>query len=150
MSFSNLLPSGAPIDPSLFAINWQVLIEVLAMIVILSFLIERALALLFESELFLNWEKRRREKKLGTLKPLIAFVAAAAVCILWQFDAVSIVLASEQQSVIGELFTGGVIAGGSKGSIKLFRDVLDFKSNAYRRAKEEEAKEAEARQAGGG
>jgi hypothetical protein len=36
---------------------------------------------------------------------------------------------------LGEVITAGVIAGGSKASIKLFRDVLGFQSSAYQERK---------------
>lgn len=38
-------------DPSLFRMDWEVLAEVLATIVVLSFFIERALSLLFRAPL---------------------------------------------------------------------------------------------------
>lgn len=41
-------------DPSLFRIDWEVLAEVLAAIIVLSFFIERALSLLFEHRFFVK------------------------------------------------------------------------------------------------
>ena len=37
-------PASAATDPNLFALNWETVFEVLATIVILAFLLERALA----------------------------------------------------------------------------------------------------------
>jgi len=131
-----IIPSDGALDPNLFALNWNTVFEVLIAIIILAFVLERALALLFESVWFLKFEKRRTQAGRGSFQPLIAFLVAAAVCVLWQFDALSIILLREKVTLLGELITGAVVAGGSKASIKLFRDVLDVKSGAYRAAKE--------------
>jgi hypothetical protein len=113
-------------DPNLFHLDWDRTFEVLAAVVILSIFVERALALLFENRKFLRATSGR------PVKEIIAFIVCAAVCIYWKFDAVSMVVLRSQTTHWGELITAGVIAGGAKGSIKLFRDVLDFKSTAYR------------------
>lgn len=127
-----LVPKDAPLDPTLFSVDWPMVLEVLMVVVILSFLIERALALLFESRWFLNFELRRnRQGQKGMYKPLIAVLVAALVCYVWQFDAVSIIFHREQMTIIGAILTGAVIAGGSKASIKLFHDVLNVKSSYY-------------------
>jgi len=33
---------------------------------------------------------------------------------------------------LGYLLTAAIVAGGSKGAVKLFRDLLDWKSSAFR------------------
>ena len=111
-------------DPNLFHLDWGRVGEVLIAIVILAFLLERALAVLFESRFFI---KRWKEK---SLKELIAFVVAALACWYWDFDAVSMIFLKEKVTILGMVITGGIVAGGSKGSIKLFRDVMGFKSTA--------------------
>ena len=132
MEGMTLIPTGPGLDPTLFAINWDVTFEVLVMIVILSFIMERALAQLFESSLYLKVEAERP----GNAKSLIAFAVAAVGCYLWQFDALSILLQRDQMTVLGAIITGAVVAGGSKASIKLFHDVMDVKSAAFRRVEE--------------
>lgn len=112
-------------DPNLFHLDWERTLEVLGTIVILSFLIERALSLLFEHRAFI-----RRFEQRGVKEPT-AFVVALDVCIYWQFDAVSMIILREKTSLAGEALTAAVIAGGSKGAVKLFREVLGFKSRAY-------------------
>ena len=62
----------------------------------------------------------------------IALAVSVAICFVWEFDAVSMIVLAERTNWFGYLVTGGVIAGGSKAAIKLFHDVLDFKSNALR------------------
>jgi hypothetical protein len=111
-------------DPNLFHVDGERLMEVLFTIVVLAFFVERALSILFESRFFLD----RFEGK--SLKELIAFAVSALLCWQWQFDAVSILLVQEKMSVFGEIITGAIIAGGAKGSVKLFRDVLNIKSKA--------------------
>ena len=113
-------------DPALFRIDWEVLAEVLATIIVLSFFVERALSIVFEHRLFL---KSLDEKG---LKEPIALVASFMVVRVWNFDALSIVLNSDKVSWLGYLITAAVISGGSKASIKLFHDVLNTKSTALR------------------
>ncbi len=111
-------------DPNLFHLNGERLIEVFFAIVILAFILERALAVLFEHRSFV-----KRAKGKG-LKEIIAFVVAALICWYWEFDALSILFPKEHVTIYGELITAAVIAGGSKASIKLFRDVIGAKSTA--------------------
>ncbi len=135
-------------DPNLFHLDGERLFEVLVAIVVLSFFIERALAVLFESRFFM-------EKCRGmNLKEILAVVVGGAVCWYWDFDAISMVFLKEHVTLGGELLTGAIIAGGSKGSIKLFHDVLKFKSTAVKEKEDQvELQKAEAKAAlapGGG
>lgn len=66
----------------MFAINWSTLFEMLALIIVISFAVERALALVFESNWFIDIQKGRDKDKKGTFKPLIAFVAWAVLFIV--------------------------------------------------------------------
>jgi hypothetical protein len=112
-------------DPNLFHLDWDRTFEALAGIVVLAFVMERALALFFE-----NRRLVRRLEGRG-IKELVAFVVALVVCVRWQFDAVSIIVLADRTTVLGEAITAAVIAGGSKASVKLFRDALMFRSSAY-------------------
>ena len=116
-------------DPNLFHLDWERTFEVLTAIVVLAFLLERALAPLFEN----RWWLARFDDKVS--KELIAFALALVVCLRWQFDAVSMIVLTAKTSPLGEVLTAAVIAGGSKASIKLFRDVLGFQSSAYQERK---------------
>jgi len=111
-------------DPNLFHVDWGRLSEVLIAIIVLSFIVERALSVLFESRFFIN---RFKEK---SLKELIAFIIGAVVCWYWDFDAVSMIFLKENVTVWGAIITGAVVAGGSKASIKLFHDLMNVKSTA--------------------
>lgn len=111
-------------DPLLFAVNDEVVFEVLAMLILLSLILERGLSMLFEWRIFIEKASKR-----GMKEP-IAFIAALIVIVSYKFDALAILFSEESTSYIGYIVTAGVIAGGSKGSIKLFRDWLGWKSNA--------------------
>ncbi len=115
-------------DPNLFHLDWERLGEVLIAIIVLSFLIERALAILFESRFFIN---RYKEK---SLKEIIAVIAGAIVCWYWDFDALSMIFLKESVTVFGTIVTGAIIAGGSKASIRLFKDLMGVKSLAQKEA----------------
>ena len=112
-------------DPNLYHLNWDRLIEVLATVVVMSMLLERALAILFEYRPFVN----KYDKK-GVKEP-ITLVIAFLICRFWDFDAISMIILRETTSVFGQIITAGIIAGGAKGSIKLFRDVMNWRSKAY-------------------
>ncbi len=115
-------------DPNLFHVDWDQLLEVMAAVVVLSFVVERGLALIFEHRLYVA-----RFKGAG-LKAPIAFGVALLICISWDFDLVSVLLKSDAVGFVGMVLTAGVIAGGSKASIKLFRDLMDVQSDAARDA----------------
>lgn len=124
-----IVPDGlAGLDPNLFAVNWPVVLEALSVLVVLSMLVERALAQLFDTKWFLAIELVRGERGLGSFKPVIAFGLSAAVCVWWNFDIVTLLLGNDVDTLLGGILTGAIVAGGSKGAIKLFQDVLGFKS----------------------
>ena len=113
-------------DPSLFRMDWEVLAEVLAAIIVLSFFIERALSLLFEHRLFVKTLAQRG------LKEPIAFLVSLAVVRYWNFDALSVVFHADTATWWGYAITAAIVAGGSKASIKLFHDVMGTKSAALK------------------
>ena len=128
--FTNLIM----MDPNLFYLNWERLGEVLVAISVFAIFLERALSLLFESRFFI---KRFKER---SIKEIIAFVCGVIICWIWKFDALSFVFPPEKTSIVGYVITGAIIAGGSKGSLILFRDFLKVKSTAqkeYENEKEE-------------
>ena len=114
-------------DPNLFHLDWNRVFEALAAVVIISFMAERALSVLFENEFLMEkvWDRAKG------LKELVAFALALTVCFVWDLDLISMVVLADTTSVTGKFITAGVIAGGAKGSVTLFRDVLGFRSKAY-------------------
>lgn len=117
-------------DPLLYHLEWDVALEVLFTIIVLSFLVERALSLLFEHRLY--------DSKFGGkgLSEPIALVVSVLVARHCEFDALAILMRLSENHWLGYLVTGGIVAGGSKASIKLFHDLLDIRST-YDRRKEE-------------
>lgn len=113
------------IDPNLFHLNWERTFEAIALVIILAFIVERVLALLFESRWFIE-----RVDRPG-VKELLAAALSVTVCIAWKFDALSIIILTPKTTMPGYILTGLLIAGGSKASIKLFHDLLNVKSTAY-------------------
>ena len=109
-------------EPEIASLDWNAIFKALVVIIILAFFIERALALLFE------W--RHFHSRLGTtgVKEPLAFCVALLVTWQWQFDALSQVMGSEQVTFLGEVITAAVIGGGSKASLKLFRDVAGVRN----------------------
>jgi hypothetical protein len=121
-------------DPNLFHLDWERLFEVMAAIVVLAFFLERGLAIVFENKIFL-----KSAGAMGVREP-IAFIVAALVCWYWDFDAISMILPKEKTSLWGTVITGAIVAGGSKASVKLFRDILGFRSNAWAEFQEKKTK----------
>ncbi len=113
-------------SPDLFAINWDTLGEALAVVVVLSILIERALSLLFEHRKFID--------RFGdsNVKEVVAFAVSLGVVAYWKFDVLSVIFIEDKNTWLGYALTAAIVAGGSKGSIKLFQDVLGVKSSARR------------------
>lgn len=135
-----LMLVGETIDPNAFHLDWERTFEALAAVVVLSIILERALSLVFETQWWLI------RPRLRDAREMVAFVVCTAVCWFLQFDALSIIILQDRAHVVGYVITGAVIAGGSKGSIKLFRELLDFKSGAYKDY--EEAKNAKKQEEG--
>lgn len=113
-------------DPNLFHLDWDRLSEVLITIIVLAVLLERALAVVFEHRLFVEHVSRKG------VKEFVAVGVAFVVCMRWHFDALSMILLTSKTTLFGELVTACIIAGGSKGSIRLFRDVMGIQSTAQK------------------
>ena|SRR5579859_5613932 len=99
--------------------------SVLAQIVMAAFIVERALALLFEWDVWLFLVKKVHW--LAGAKEVIAFFASYTICQTAKFDALKILFKCDS-SDIGQIITALVIAGGSKGAIKLMQDVWKIKN----------------------
>lgn len=84
-------------------------------LVVLSFLLERSLSILFEHKTLQGFFSGKKE--------IIAFALAYLICAIYSFDILAVVFDSAK-GLFGYLVTSMVVAGGSKGSLKLFQDVL--------------------------
>ena len=99
-------------DPNLFFLDYDRLFEVLVTIVIFSFFIERALAVVFESKWFIEIYDDTKKKRKG-LKEASALLLSVAVCTFWKLDAFSIIVVSQTETrTLGYFLTGAVVAKG--------------------------------------
>ena len=113
-------------DPLLFGVNEDVVVEVLSMIILLALIIERALSVLFE------WRPLLEKLDNKGVKEPVVLVVSFAIVVIYKFDALAILFTNESNSYFGYFVTAAVIAGGSKGAIKLFRDWMGWKSQAQK------------------
>lgn len=119
----------------------------LARLVVLAFLIERGLALIFDH----RWYRAYLDGR--GFKAIIAFVVALGICLYYDFDVVAALLEPTAITNAGLTITALIVGGGSAAAVKLFQDVLGFSRDAREQLKEvrrleaeAEKKEAEARQ----
>ena len=124
--------------------HYENVLGALIMLVILSLILERALAVVFEWSVWREWLVAKK------LRAPIALGVAYVICIWADFDVLSVLFAKENgysgDFSLGPLITAAVIAGGSKGAILLFQGVLGFGRDAVKarveaRSKPEEQKE---------
>ena len=128
---ASFLPDRIPLDPNQFTVQWDGLFEMMGFVVVVAFIIERLLSVLFESRLFVKFLKTR-SKDQSTYREIIAVGVSILICLFYQIDIMAVLMSHQHVSIVGTLVTAGVIAGGTKAPLKLFRDVLGFKSNAYK------------------
>jgi len=110
-------------DPRLFHVDWTQLAEVMTAVVILAFIVERALSIVFENQYFQRFLDQYH------IKELVAFALSFLVCYRWHFDLISVVMNAEATSTVGTAVTAAVVAGGSKASLKLFQEILNIKND---------------------
>lgn len=123
-------------DPIQFRIDWDVLIELMTTIIVLAFFVERALSIVVENKLFV-------QSKLDDsgIKEFLAFAVSLAIVKFVGFDAMAIMFKMDAPRWPGYFITAGIVAGGSKASIKLFQDLMGLKSSA--RQQKDEIKKIE-------
>lgn len=113
-------------DPKLFFLDWELLAEILVTVIVISFFLERALSVLFESRWYITNVVEREVH----IKEVISLILGVLIAGVWQFDVLSILFSRPENHFLGYFITGAIISGGSKASIKLFHDILSVKSNA--------------------
>ena len=110
--------------------QYEKLLGALTMLVILSLVLERALAVFFEWGVWRDWISERH------LRAPVAFVASYWVCIWADFDVLAVMFAKSGgysgDFSFGTFATAAVVAGGSKGAILLFQGVLGFGREAVK------------------
>jgi len=98
----------------------QSLIKILWFVTVLALLVERALSLVFEHRL---WVAMERTFVSSGLKEVVVALLCWVICSGAGFDAFGIMF-SRPPSPFGVVLTAFVIAGGSKGMLRLMRDGL--------------------------
>lgn len=145
------------LTPDLFHIDYGRLLETLVTIIVFAFFIERALSVIFESQLFIDWAEAKpkryvmkrnksgvheevtkpaQPKKKG-IRELISILVSIGFCFAIRFDAITIILqSSDKMAFWGMILTGLIIAGGSKASIALFQNLMGVMSSAEKARKD--------------
>lgn len=124
--------------------SWEAFSQAMLLLIFASFLVERSLAVLYESDLYI-----KRYGASTFLKPVIAvlystaFVATVDINLMtlvnpmpdaeYGFDWVNRSNWEWARNVLIILLTAVFVAGGSKASLKLFKDVMNIKSAAEAR-----------------
>ena len=101
-------------------------LKILWIVVILAFMIERALALVFEHRV---WIRARERFNLYGCKEVIAFALAWGLCRAFEFDAVAL-LFGRSVHWLTLVLTAMIVAGGSKGAIRLMQGALKVRRPA--------------------
>jgi hypothetical protein len=113
----------------------------LGKLVVLSMMLERALAFVFEHEWFIavttrevpdptDASKTIRKSRIPGLKGLLALAAALGICFGYRFDVLGTLFGQSQATRIGILLTSLVAAGGSAGAIAIFQGYLGLSKDA--------------------
>lgn len=115
MNLMELLTAATTIDAHIANVLWG-----LAIVVILSMVLERALQMPFE------WGPIQGFIETKKLRAPIAVIVAALICSSAGFDLISVIASRNATTWHGVLITAALIAGGSKGAILLFQGILGF------------------------
>ena len=96
----------------------------LGLIVVLAMILERALSVVFEWGVWDVWLAKTR------LRAPITFLTAYVICSSLKFDILLVIAKKDPVTFsifgVGTFLTAATIAGGSKGAITLFQEVLRF------------------------
>lgn len=112
----------------------------LARLVVLSIVLERLLAFVFEHDWFTRLtsvtaadpgdvSKQIRVQRIPGLKGFIALAVAVGLCFAYQFDILGKLFAQPTRD-LGIVITGIVAAGGSAGAIAIFQGFLNMNKEA--------------------
>ena len=106
--------------------QWELLTTDLVLVVLLAFLVERALAVFFDME------KVEPVVSRHDLKPVLAMIVSVALCYGLEINLIAAMAKNgaplkETVSFVGYVITGLIVAGGAAGAVKLFQDVLGLR-----------------------
>jgi hypothetical protein len=120
------------VAPSVADVTGVNAFKVVYVVTVLAFMIERALAVGFELRYWIRLEEGL-ERAFGVkgLKELAATAVAYAVIAHVRFDAIADLFQTASTGGT-RLLTALIIAGGSKGAVKLMQEVLDIRKPEIR------------------
>lgn len=132
------MPSITPTD-AMYA-EFLVVLGALTKLVVLSMIMERGLAFIFEHEWFMrltyeetsdpgNPGKTIRKSRFPSLRGLVALAASIGLCHAYEFDILA-ALFNKGVDGFGMSLTGIVVAGGSAGAIAIFQGFLNFNKDS--------------------
>ncbi|MCP4246087.1 MAG: hypothetical protein GY778_03470 [bacterium] len=113
-------------DPNFIHMDWERTFDAIMMVAVVAIIIERALSVIFQSSIYIEYVHK------SGMKETIALAVSIAVCAAWKLDAMGMIILTATTTVPGYIVTGALVAGGSKGSVKLFQDMLNLQSSAFR------------------
>ena len=114
-------------QPDFFEADYTQLTEAIFVVVLLSFIIERVLAVVFEHALY----KKYLDGK-GLSAP-ISVALSFLVCRSFHFDLLAVMFKDQAAGLLGTILTAMLISGGSKGTMQLmnyFIEALKLRANA--------------------
>jgi len=109
----------------------------LGKLVVLSMMLERGLAFIFEHDWFVgattkevvdptDANKKKRESYIPGLRGFLALAAALSLCFGYNFDVLSVIFGRTEGTWIGIVVTAFVAAGGSAGALTIFQGFLNI------------------------
>jgi hypothetical protein len=125
--------------------SFDTFVNAMLLLIFAAFLVERSLAVIFESDIYIaKWGGKR------FVKPVVAVVYATVFVAIVGVNLVALITSDPEagsadlgfdwsdglniaKSLLIIVFTGIFVAGGSKASLKFFRDVMNIKSSAETR-----------------
>lgn len=113
-------------DPNFIHLDWERTFDAIMLVAVLAIVVERVLSVIFQNRIYIE------RVHTDGMKEVIALAASIAACVNWKLDAVGMILLTETTTIAGYIVTGALVAGGSKGSLKLFQDFFDLQSTAFR------------------
>ena len=113
-------------DPNFIHLDWERTFDAIMIVAVVAVILERALSVIFQNRIYIEYLHK------SGMKEAIALAVSIAVCAAWELDAMSMIILTGTTTVQGYIVTGALVAGGSKGSVKLFQDMLNLQSAAFR------------------
>ena len=124
-------------------------------LVLLSIILERGLAFIFEHDWFVGLTTREvpdpndstkkiRVSRIPGLKGVIALACATGLCFIYDFDLMAVIFGNKPPDPLGKVITAIVAAGGSAGAIAAFQGFLNWNKAAREAAVAARKAEAEA------